>query len=76
MAKTPPSTLLDPAATDPAPDSAPATVNSPADLAVPVPAINAAQLDTVDATPFAGGSYTRDPATGVLTLVTPSALQE
>lgn len=30
----------------------------------------------VDLTPNAGGSYLRDPITGVLTLVTPSTTQE
>lgn len=29
-----------------------------------------------DSTPHAGGNYTRDPVTGVLTLVTPSTIQE
>lgn len=29
-----------------------------------------------EATPAAGGCYTRDPVTGVLTLVTPSTIQE
>lgn len=29
-----------------------------------------------DITPHAGGSYSRDPLTGVLTLVTPSTTQE
>jgi hypothetical protein len=53
------------------PASDAATVNSEAPAALESPVINA-----IEVTPAAGGSYTRDPATGALTLVTPSTTQE
>jgi hypothetical protein len=51
-----------------------AAENTPAPAIAPATAT--AQPAAVDVTPAAGGSYTRDPATGALTLVTPSTTQE
>ena len=51
---------------EPISDDAPAAAEHTAAPLQPAP----------DTTPAAGGCYTRDPATGALTLVTPSTLQE